>query len=767
MATFFRSSRRHPAFALAVLPAFVLLAGCHRDPNVRKQKYLESGKRFEAQGKYKEALIQFANAIKIDQNFAAAHYETAETYLHMDSIIPAYSELLRAVDQAPSDQHARLELGNIQLGGGLPEKAEEQARAVLALNSNNADAYALLSAVNASRNNRAEALADIQHAIALDPGKAAFHTSLGLLQGSDASQGSQAEAELHQAIALDPKAAESHLVLAALLEKRGDLGGAATEATSAVKSNPKDLRARLSLAELYFRQGNKQQGEEALRQAADELPENKAVTERLADYYVRSNQLDAGESAFSALVAKHPDSVALKLGYARVLIFRQSFDKLRALVQDLNKKNAGDPDVQGLSATLLVKDGKINEAFDLMQKASKESPENVGAQMAFANIAMIKGDINAAQGGFRNVIMLAPDNLQAKRGLAQIASTRGDYSLLAQLANDVIAKYPDFSDAYIWRGAAEGNQGQLEKAEADFELALKKNPNNAAAMLSMAQMRFRQQRSAEGVSFAEKALSIDPSLLEALNLLVNYDLVSKQPAKALTLVQQAIARAPQNAVLYGTLSRVQFSMGSFPAARDSAQTAMRLDPSNRNYVQQYAESELASGDKSGPIAAWQKWTQDHPKDNMALALLGAAQELNGDPHTAMQTYKKALDLDAHNVMAANNLAYLMVEDGQSADLALSYAQIARQALPTSPSTADTLAWVYYHQGIYASARGLLEDALKQDPNSPTVNYHLGMVYLKTGNSADAEARLKKAASLAPNTKTGKDAEAALAQFGKS
>ena len=48
---------------VAVSLALVFTAGCSRDPNVRKQKYLESGKRYEAAGKYKEAAVQFLNAL--------------------------------------------------------------------------------------------------------------------------------------------------------------------------------------------------------------------------------------------------------------------------------------------------------------------------------------------------------------------------------------------------------------------------------------------------------------------------------------------------------------------------------------------------------------------------------------------------------------------------------------------------------------------------------------------------------------------------------
>jgi len=42
--------------AVCVLAA--LLTGCSRDPNVRKQKYLESGQRYFDKGQYREAAIQ-------------------------------------------------------------------------------------------------------------------------------------------------------------------------------------------------------------------------------------------------------------------------------------------------------------------------------------------------------------------------------------------------------------------------------------------------------------------------------------------------------------------------------------------------------------------------------------------------------------------------------------------------------------------------------------------------------------------------------------
>lgn len=62
--------------------AVVLLAGCHVDANLRKQKYLERGNRYSTQGWYKEAAIEYLNALASDGNCAEAHHQLAPANLH-------------------------------------------------------------------------------------------------------------------------------------------------------------------------------------------------------------------------------------------------------------------------------------------------------------------------------------------------------------------------------------------------------------------------------------------------------------------------------------------------------------------------------------------------------------------------------------------------------------------------------------------------------------------------------------------------------------
>ena len=50
-------------FSTASLLLGALLLGCSRDPNVAKQKYMQSGMQFFQANKYREAALQFQSAI--------------------------------------------------------------------------------------------------------------------------------------------------------------------------------------------------------------------------------------------------------------------------------------------------------------------------------------------------------------------------------------------------------------------------------------------------------------------------------------------------------------------------------------------------------------------------------------------------------------------------------------------------------------------------------------------------------------------------------
>lgn len=749
---------------LVVSLTLAFTIGCNRDPNVRKQKYLESGKRYEASGKYKEAAIQFSNALKIDKAFSPAHYELAKTYIKMNTLAPAYGELLKTVDTDPSNLEARISLGNMLLAGRANDRAEAQARAVLAINPNYADAYALLGAIAERRGDKADALQDIQHALSIDPKRAVFHSELALLEVQNPAQEPDAEQELHTAAALDTKSPTPHVLLAALLEKKGDIQGAEQEYRTAISAAPTALQPRESLAALYMRSKDNAKAEQTLHQAVEDLSDDENASSVLAAYYGRTGQIDRAETVFADLNSKYPKSFAIKLTYARILFDRKEYDKSTAIANQLAKTDAGNAEVQTLNALLLLNTGKIDDAWTLLKKSVKDNPNDAQTQLLLARVAILKGDVNTAEASFRQAAKLNPGSIEAANGLADIAVGRQDAGMLSEVADKTILAHPDYAPAYLWRGTAWANRGKFDRAEADYQTVLKSNPNNAAALLELGQVKIAEGHAPEGKALIEKSLEKDPNSTRAMGMLLAYDLQAKDTAKALARVQAQIAKEPNNGGFYDQLAFLQLQTKDFKNALDNSRKALQLNPTSTSALETYTQAEVANGDIDPAISAWQTWLGAHPNDVKATNSLASLYEAKGDLSKAMDYYKKTLQVDTDNAVASNNLAYLMVDTNQNVDVALTLAQTARRKLPDSPQTADTLAWVYYYKEDYSAARDLLESGLRSSPNNASMQYHLGMTYSKLNDKPNAVLHLKKAVALAPTDRAGKDANAELEQL---
>ena len=760
-----KSVNRRACLCVVMIFVAALLAGCHGDPNVRKLKYLESGKRYSAQGKYREAAIQFSNALKVDKSYPDAHYQLAQTYVHLGQFGAAFGELSRTVDLQPANYKARIDLGNLLVAAGKIDDAQKQADAVMAAQPNNSDVHALLAAIALKRGKRDQALIELQRSLELEPNRAVFHEDLALLQAGDASKTSSVEDELKKSVALDPKSVNAKLMLAGFYAKSSRWQEAEQLSRDAVATDPKNLSARVALAQILLKQGNQVKAEEVLRQASKDLADSPQGVRILADYYANTGQLDKARAEFSGLATQYPKNSSVQKGFVHVLLQLKDYATARSVVAGLMKNSSKDPEVSALNGIVMLSDGKAGEAVSALMDGAKNFPKDAFIQYWLGKAALAKGDGSLAEKSFRRVVDLNPSSLDALGELARIAAQRGDTDLLANMAEKAIAAAPRSPSGYVWRAAVEVNRNSDDKAEADLKTAMAVAPQNPQGFLQLGKLRFKQKRFPEGASLLEQALQYGPNSVEALRLLISYDIYQKHPDKAMARLNAQIAKSPANGSFYDLLAQLQIQNKQLDQAAATAQKAIQLNSSDGEAVMLFAQIQVQRGQVANAISAWEQWRNAHPNDANAMALLGTLEESRGDFGKAEAYYKKSLQIQPQQPLAANNLAYRMLQNGENVDVALTLAQTARQGMPNSPNSADTLAWAYYHKGTYAFARDLLEDAIKTEPNSATMQYHLGMVYGKLQDKNSAEIHLKKAATLAPDSPAAKDARTALQGLG--
>ena len=373
-----------------------------RDPNVKKAKYLKSGENYAAQGKQQEAIIQYSNAIKIDKNYAAAHYDLAKAYMKLGAFAGGYQELQRTVALDPKNIQAKLDLGSLLLAAKQYPRSKEQANAVLALQPNNADAFALLSSVALAQGDHAEALTQIQKALAIDPNRSNFHAALALIQSRRPSPASKRQRlscrrpspsipRTRWRISSSPASWRRRATCRVRVSRppRPSISNRRTSARVSPSSASNSVPATRRPPKPRSCQGT------------ELLSDTTQGAELLWDYYARTGQVDQAASAYANLVAKHPTSVPLKVTYAHILIQQKNYAEATRVSDDLMKSNSSDPQVAVLNGMLLLHAGKVNDAFIALQKAEKNSPDNVPVKLWFAQAAQAKGDLSDAEQNFQ------------------------------------------------------------------------------------------------------------------------------------------------------------------------------------------------------------------------------------------------------------------------------------------------------------------------------------------------------------------------------
>ena len=97
----------------------------------------------QGQGKFREAALEFRNAVQKDPQFADAHYRLALTYLKLGDLGQAYRMLFNVVTLDPDNLDAQVRLGQIALLAGRVNEAMERAEITLKEKPEDVDALVL------------------------------------------------------------------------------------------------------------------------------------------------------------------------------------------------------------------------------------------------------------------------------------------------------------------------------------------------------------------------------------------------------------------------------------------------------------------------------------------------------------------------------------------------------------------------------------------------------------------------------------------------
>ena len=747
--------------------AATLFTGCSRDPNVRKQKYFESGERYFARGKYREAAIQFSNAVQVDSRFAQAHYQLAETYLKLRDFNRAYQELSRAVELAPDNYPAHVDLANLLISARDLKQAQTHLDILREKQPNSPDTHEAWANFYSAQNDLGAAMQEMQKGIAADPNRSESYLNLALLQ-LRTNLPDQAEINFKKAADTGPKAMNAQLALGGFYQSRSRTAEAEQQFKHAIDVDPKDPGPRAALVRLLMTEGKKSEIEAFLKQTKSDLSDNSEGYRMLGDFYFANGDLDKATAEYGALHQDHPKDIQVKKNYIQLLILKNRLDEAAKLNDEILKANPRD--VEGLvyRGEMQTRQGDANGAADSLQSAIKNDPDNAVAHYQLGVAFDQQHNSARAESEWREAVRLRPDLSDAQRALAAVEMQRGDVEALLQSAQQIITNQPFSPDGFLLRAAAEINRQKYSDAEKDLNKAAELAPKSPAPDIQMGNLRLTQKKFSEAEKSYQAGLEKDPSSSDALSGLMNSYIADKQPDQAVAAANAQIAKAP-NSNFYDLLGTALFGKKDLKGAETALRTSVDLDKHNSDALVKLGKVQVAEGSANQALATYQQSIKDNPREISFYILAGGLYEIKSDWEHAKAMYQQALNIEPNNPLASNNLAYVILQQGGNVDVALSMAQTARRGMPDSANAADTLGWAYYQKGVYQSAIDSFQEALRLNEKNhgaedATVHYHLGLAYQKANQSALARQQLERVLKINPNYPNAADVRKALSEL---
>ena len=737
--------------------------GCTRDREAAKREYLASGDQFLSQGKLREAIVQYRNAVRQDPRFGEARYKLAEAYLRNDEMGAAAREYIRAADLLPKDELAQVKAGRFLLMSRRYEDAKTRAANALALNPKNPEAQVLLGNALAGLKDLDGAVTEIKEAIKLDPANTRGYVNLGFVERA-AGRNDEAEAAFKKAIEVDPTSIGSQLSLANFYWATQRPTEALDVLHLAFKLEPNHPLVNQMLALFLVTMGKPAEAEPYFRKLVEVTHDDRAKL-TLADYYIASGRSKDAVPLLQQLVASKQARSAAELRMADLDFRENRKDEGRRRVEELLKREPGNPAALVLKGRMLLSEGKVDEAISGLQAAVSADTTSAEAHFALGRAYLAKNDRERAIEAFNETSRLNPRAIGAQVELSRLELAAGRVDNSIQFAEQAIKNAGDAPDARL--ALVRGLVARRDVARADTEVRrlMTEFPESSAVRTQAGIIAAIKGDQAGAAKLLTSALSLDENNVEALTVLITLDLRQKNPARAVARVEERLAQKPNEAGTLLLAARTYAAAGDATKAEDLLRKTISIDPSNfqaysilgRLYVTQKRVAEA--------LKEFEELSRRQPRPVQAHTLIGSLLEAQNKPQEARKHYEDALAIDPEMPVAANNLAWILAETGGNLDVALELAQRATRRLPDHPAVQDTLGWIYYKKGLDSLAVSAFLKSVEGDPKNPAFHFHLGLAYAQAGQASKARLALQHAMALDPGFDGAVEAKQVLASLG--
>ena len=428
---------------------------------------------------------------------------------------------------------------------------------------------------------------------------------------------------------------------------------------------------------------------------------------------------------------------------------KQELDSAAAALQQIQVPEHEQPEMLRLRAAVEADSGDVEGAKRDLNEALKLAPSNLNSLMNLGTLMWKMGQKDAARDTFAKILELDHHNRQALSSLGYLARDAGDTKLAESFFSRAIAAHPKDYAPYLALGDLYTAERKFQPAEANYENAYQRMPENALIVAGGANAAIESHNMDLAERWLARASEKMNTNLQVKRERERYLYFKKEFAESAKLGFEVIDKLPNDREGVDYLAYDLYYLGRYDEALALASKYEPILSQDKDLPLIVGNVHAHNGDRATAVKDYTRALELDPK--MATGYVDRGFVLNDlrEPTQAAKDFQTALELDPRYGEAHLGLGYASLQLHRPRP-ALKQLEVAEKLLGKSHALHLARAEAFRQQQDYVHAAGEYRTALTETPDDAVTQLAYADVLYRMRKYPEAIAALNAALKIAPS-----------------
>ncbi len=439
----------------------------------------------------------------------------------------------------------------------------------------------------------------------------------------------------------------------------------------------------------------------------------------------------------------------LKLG--RLDLLSQQVDEALSQTEAVLKNNPDNPDALALKGAIFIKKGNLGGAMDLAEQVLKQQPDHTDAVSLKTVVYMSKNELSSALATVEKGLQTKPRDLSLLLLKLQVHAQSKDSAAVEQDYHGLIKQFPDKLDYTYALVKHLANTNQDDKAITTLQATIDAHPDNVQSKLLMVDFLI-QKRPGQADKILNDYLAKYPEEAEfyfrlaAIHFKNNKVADAKQVLNKITELKPDSKESIKAKVM---LAKLAIQENDPTAAQGFVQGILAVDKENKEALILKAQLDLQKGLYDDVISDMRVVLRDFSNSDDALVLIGQAYLKKNSPELAEENFRKALGINPANFEALLPVAANLIKN-KEVKRAEEMLNKALAVNPDNPAALQALAQVRLMQKDWTGTQKVADIFSNNPKSSGYAKFLGGKISQEQGLYKEAIGQFKEALAISPD-----------------